>query len=535
MQAKKLSIIGLLFFFNSQIGFSQSGTIGDSITWRIAENVLTIGGTGAIPRYGAMWVDSSGIYTVAPWGIHRKFFTTAVIESDITSMSSPAFYGCTDLTSINVVSNNPNLSSVDGVVFNKDQTTLLLYPQGKQGAYVIPDGVTSIEWNTFDDCIGLIAVTIPNSVTKIRGRAFQGCTGLTSVIIPNSVTEVGWGAFLCCTGLTSITIPSSLTFMGYSAFDGCTSLMSINVDTDNPNYSSADGVVFNKDQTELILYPRGRQGAYFIPDGVTSIRGSAFYNCIGLTSVAFPNSVREVGTYAFVGTGLTSITFPSSMTTIRYDAFRFCDNLISMDVVPDNPIFSSVDGVVFNKDQTELILYPRGRQGDYVIPNSITSISQGAFYECKGLTSVIIPNSVISLGSYSFERCTGLTSVIIPNSVTLIENSVFQYCFNLTSIIIPDSVTSIGSLAFSSCTGLISITLSRNLTSIESNAFSGSTSLTSVISLNPTPPTVLQSFGSRSLTFSRLNSACCLYVPRKSVRAYQSAVGWSDFSCIKKR
>ncbi|MDR2585204.1 MAG: leucine-rich repeat domain-containing protein [Prevotellaceae bacterium] len=535
---KKLSliIVLLLLFLTTQVGFSQSGIIGDSIIWRIAENVLTIGGTGAIPNYGLIIADSSGRYTIAPWGIHRKSFTVAVIESNVISIGDLAFYGCTGLTSINVDSNNLHLSSVDGVVFNKDQTTMLLYPRGKQGAYVIPDGVISISGGAFFDHLDLTAVTIPNSVNRIGGRAFQGCTGLSSIIIPNSVTEIGWGAFLYCSGLTAITIPSSVTFIqGHSTFDGCIRLTSINVDPENPHYSSIDGVVFNKDQTKLIVYPRGRQGAYIVPDGVNSIEWEAFSRCAGLTSITFPNSVTSIKTYAFTYcTGLTSITFPSRMETIRYDAFRFCDNLTSMDVAPDNPNFSSVDGVVFNKDQTALVLYPRGRQGAYAISNCISTVEQGAFYECAGLTSVIIPNSVIAIGDYAFERCTGLTSVTIPDGVTWVGNSAFQYCFNLTSICIPNSVISIGSLAFSACTGLVSVTLSKRLISIEGNAFSGSTSLTSVISRSSTPPTVLQSFGSTLGAFFGLSNTC-LYVPKKSVRTYQSVTGWSNFSCIKAR
>ena len=139
-----------------------------------------------------------------------------------------------------------------------------------------------------------------------------------------------------------------------------------------------------------------------------------------------------------------------------------------------------------------------------------------------------------SIGFGAFQYCFNLTSISIPNSVTSIGNGAFSACTTLTSVIVPNSVTSIGSYLFSGCERLISVTLSNNLTSIDGNVFSRCPNLTSIISLNPTPPTVLQSWGSSFEAFLGLNSTC-LYVQGRSVRAYQSAAGWSNFSCIKTR
>jgi len=172
------------------------------------------------------------------------------IPDSVTSIGYEAFSSCPGLTAINVDSNNPNYSSDQGVLFNKNKTQLIRYPQGKIGAYTIPD-----------------------SVTSIRFEAFHGCTGLTA----------------------------------------------INVDSNNPNYSSDQGVLFNKNKTTLFQYPPGKRGAYTIPDSVTSIGYEAFYDCSGLTSVTIPNSVTSIGSSAFWNCHkLTSVTFQGTITSDNF-------------------------------------------------------------------------------------------------------------------------------------------------------------------------------------------------------------------------
>ena len=191
--------------------------------------------------------------------------------------------------------------------------------------------VTSIGKYAFYYCSGLTSVTIGNSVTSIGNFAFEGCIGLTSVTIPNSVTSIGRQAFDGCSGLTSVTIPNSVTSIGNWAFDGCSGLTEINVDENNSTYSSIDGVVFNKSQTELVCYPGGKQGAYTIPNSVTTIGSSAFWECHGLTSVTIPNSVTSIGDYAFIGcSSLTSVTIGNSVTNLGDYAFAGCTNITKL-------------------------------------------------------------------------------------------------------------------------------------------------------------------------------------------------------------
>ncbi len=266
---------------------------------------------------------------------------------------------------------------------------------------VVGDGITRIANYSFQACENLRSVTLPTSVTEIRDFSFSGCSSLISIEIPNSVTRIRSNAFWDCDALTSIAIPYSVTNIQDQAFRGCNSLNSINVDSENPNYTSVDGVLFNKEATELIQYPAGKNNtSYSIPNSVTSIGAYAFYDCNNLTSVEIPNSVTLIGWGAFCGCeGLTSITVPNTVTSIGTTAFSYCYNLTTV-----------------------------------TLPDSITSISMALFESSNRLTSVIIPDGVTSIGYQAFLACSGLTSITIPNSVTSIENYAFYGCRNLTAI-----------------------------------------------------------------------------------------------------
>jgi hypothetical protein len=148
-------------------------------------------------------------------------------------------------------------------------------------------------------------------------------------VIPNSVTSIGNSAFSSCTSLTSIVIPNSVTSIGDYAFSSCSSLTSINVNDDNSNYSSLDGVLYDKDKTTLINYPCAKlDNVFAIPNSVTSIGNSAFSSCTSLTSIVIPNSVTSIGDYAFYNcSSLTSIVIPNSVTSIGDYAFSYCSSL----------------------------------------------------------------------------------------------------------------------------------------------------------------------------------------------------------------
>ena len=273
-----------------------------------------------------------------------------------------------------------------------------------------------------------------------------------NVTIPAGVTAIGDEAFRNNGYVISVTIPEGVISIGYNAFSTCRNLTSIIVDTRNSAYSSVDGVLFNKDKTILITYPEARGGVYTIPTGVITIGNYAFTNG-KLTRVIIQEGVISIGDSAFFNCyGLLLITIPSSVTSIGDSAFDLCTELYSITVDTRNSVYSSVDGILFNKNRTILIKYSGGKlETTYTIPAGVTSIGKSAFQSCYNITSVAIPEGVISIGNGAFWHCRNLESVTIPEGVISIENYAFAHCNKLINVTIPSSITSIGLGAFGMC------------------------------------------------------------------------------------
>ena len=348
--------------------------------------------------------------------------TTITIPSSVTSIGICVFNGCLKLRAINVDESNDKYSSLDGVLFDKNKKTLLVYPGGKSSVYKIPEGVTSIGEGAFSDCENLTTITIPESVTSIDDGAFFGCTNLTTITIPDSVTSIGESAFFECKSL-----------------------------------ADENGLVIIRG----ILYDYlGSDENVVIPDSVTSIGGSAFKECTNLTTITIPDSVTSIGAWAFFKcTNLTTITIPDSVTSIGESAFSKCENLTTI-TIPESVTSICNEAFLGCENLTTIR-----------IPGSVTSIGWSAFRECKNLTTITIPDSVTSIGDRAFSYCKNLTTITIPNSVTSIGNEVLKWCDNLTTITIPDSVTSIGEMAFRECKNLTTITIPNSVTSIGEDAF----------------------------------------------------------------
>ena len=268
-----------------------------------------------------------------------------------------------------------------------------------------------------------------------------------------SVTTIGDYAFQECTSLVSVTIPAGITTIGDGAFWDCTSLANINVSADNTAYTSVDGVLFSKDKTNLLQYPIGNaRTEYAIPDGVINVANFLFWGC----------------------TTLKTLTIPGSITVIGIDALWHCLSLENINVSADNKVYSSVDGVLFNKDKTELLQYPIGNaRTEYVIPNGVISIADYSFPECASIERITFPDSVTTIGEMAFPACSSLKSVELGSGVKTIGDYAFGWCEALTDVKIPYGVTTIGDSAFDSCTSFENITFPDSVTAIGQNVIWG--------------------------------------------------------------
>jgi hypothetical protein len=446
---------------------------------------------------------------------------TLTIPASVTSIGSYAFYGCSLISAYQVETANTRYSSSNGVVFNKQQDSLFICPAAKVGSYVIPQTIVSIGASAFEGCSNLTgSLTIPSSVKSIGNYAFYYCSGLTGIVtIPKSVTYIGSFSFFECNKLTSyqvdpansyyssgndilfnklqdilficpiaksgsytipgtvitigsyafyncssltgsLVIPKSVSLIGVYAFYGCTFLSAYEVDPQNARYLSTDGVLFNKNQDSLFVCPAGKTGSYSIPNSVKVIGTYSFFYCTGLNGIIFiPSSVKTIGNYAFYG----------------------CNKLTAFVVDQTNKVYSSNEGVLFNKNQDSLFICPVGKLGKYQIPNTVVAIDYSAFEGCTGLTGIGIPNSVTSIGSYAFSYCTGLTEITLPPNIATIGSGAFYYSGNLQKISIENAI----------------------------------------------PPAI------DSYTFAFIDkSSCQLFVPIESKITYQTSANWKDFSII---
>ena len=361
--------------------------------------------------------------------------TSIEIPSGVTSIENYAFSNCTSLNSINVDKDNQSYSSEDGILFDKEKKKLITYPAGKKekeynipssvtsigaGTFYgcrsltrieIPSSVTSIECLAFYGCTSLTSIEIPSSVTRIAAQVFYGCTSLTSIEIPSSVTSIGMWAFYNCTSLTSIEIPSSVASIGIYAFSRCVSLNSINVDKSNQEYSSEDGILFDKDKKELICYPaEKKEKEYNIPSSVTSIGREAFEKCERLTSIEIPSSVTSIGWNAFAYcTSLTDIEI-QSIGAFKYN-YVFYGAKLTMEVATGSK----------NVQEIELpdIIKRTMNEGDILYTSSDFELTNCSLTEDK--TKLKVDTEVASKETVSLEvkggALNGLSVVVVPKVV----------------------------------------------------------------------------------------------------------------------
>lgn len=470
--------------------------------------------------------------------------TSIQIPVSVKKIPDYTFYGCYSLGNITVPSSNSRYSSVSGVLFNKAQDTLLVCPNAKGGAYVIPSTVKHVAHSAFENCFNLSLVSLPTSLISTGTYAFANCSGISNNLnIPENVTTLGDGSFYGCYNLTGIvTIPESLVNIGSFCFMESNGISAFEANANNPRFSTHDNMLYSKNLDTLFICPPSKTGAVTILNTVKLIGSYAFYNCTNLSGdIHIPQHVDYIGYYAFLG----------------------CLNIDNYTTHSNNDYFIAENGVLYSKNQDRLLVCPPKKSGIFILPDNLESIDPAAFNNCKDIIGDIhFPASFNYLGEFAFYNCVGISgfsvdknnpyfssidgvlftknqdylylcplsksgAYVIPSSVKEIGYSAFDGCSNLTDIEIPSSVLAIGAYAFEYCTSLQNVKIAQNVNYIGSSAFYACANLQNLQIAVPSPPIV------DYFTFEYAETAnAVLTVPLGSKELYANAPYWSDFKNI---
>lgn len=435
---------------------------------------------------------------------------------------------------------------VDGIAYkkNSDGKSVTVTQGGSKetGSLTIPEKitlsnnitytVTSIGDRAFIGCTGLTSITIPNSVKSIQESAFSYCSGLTNVTLQDSVMYIERFAFRNCTSLTSITIGNSVRSIGEGAFTYCTHL-------DKVEFNAVD--CFGINDGKIPWFQNCPLTTLKFGDKVKYIPAYLAFQQKYLNSITIPNSVTNIGSYAFNGCkSLTSITIPNSVTNIGYSAFSGCNireiNVSCKDTkdfakyVQRNDIESifSFSRFADEKDVKHNIYIDNKKQTEITIPNSVATIGSYAFYNCKDLTLVIIPKSVTSVNNKAFYNCP--IEKLEINSESVCQKSYFSNYTGdckLKELVIGDAVENISASSFSNCPSLKVVTLGNSLRNIGKDAFSECNSIEKINSRNPIPPACADA----SVFAPYVYNAAVVYVPneRNAIARYKADNIWSKF------
>lgn len=351
-----------------------------------------------------------GGYTVTGLEAHAFNYSGSVknivIPASVTEINDMTFDFCTDLESFTVDSDNPQYCSVDGVIFSKDMTTLVHYPQSKAAtSYSVPQGVTKIGGYAFKYAQKLESISFAQGVTTFGGYAFYSCSQLTRFDIPDGVTHIGERCFRFSGNIITITIPASVESIGESAFSGATSLENIEVAQESLHYADLDGILYTRDITGLIAIPaKNACENYVSPNTVTLIAPDAASNNNKLQSVAIGDSVQSIGNNAFYYCqSLEKVAIGDGVTTIGQFAFTHCSELRELS-----------------------------------LGKNIDTIHAYAFYECYLLKDIVVPDSVIYVGVCAFGACTGIERITFGRSLEWLG---YQALIRTTAL---ESVTFLG-------------------------------------------------------------------------------------------
>lgn len=411
------------------------------------------------------------------------------IPKSVAEIGGQAFQGCSSLPEIGVDGENQYFSSEQGLLYNIDKTELLCCPEGKIGEVSLPGSVKKIADAAFAGCTGLTGVALPEGLETVGGYAFFGCSGLLGISVPETVTAVGSNvfqgcsslgraelkggieavpsyafdgcgslkelvlpetlksigiyAFQGCSSLPGVALPASVTGIDGMAFDGCGSLASITVAEENGAFASLDGVLYSKNGAELVCcppnHPGGENGVYTVPEGVSTLKKHAFQGSRNIKKVELPESLSVMENFE--------------------DVFSYCTSLEEISVAEGNAIFSSENGVLYDKGKTRLVCWPGAKPAEgIVLPETVENIWFAAF-RGSNIRSIALPGHVKFIGPNAFADCGNLAEASLAQGVEMVGESAFWGCTSLTAITLPQSLSLVGPEAFRGCTNLAAISV----------------------------------------------------------------------------
>lgn len=398
---------------------------------RKGENIEITGYTGterslAIPET----IEGRPVTSLAPYlfsGWDGDSITHLSLPTTLVSLGD-SLHGLDSLEAITVAEGNPQFSSRDGLLFSRDQTTLFRCPQAWAGDYAVPE-----------------------TVRRIGARAFSLCWNLGRLTLPQGVTEVGESAFAYSPSLERLTVSEGLqpellrTCNGTGRLDPATHLRYLIIN-DNTMITGHD---------------------YWYVDGFGTPPPDPI--ALEIPGQLDGRTVRSIANAALDKMALSEVTIPSSVTAIGDGAFANCVTLVSIQVVEDNPVFRSVNGVLFKRDLSSLLQFPAGKTGGYDVPASVTQIHGSAFSGCQ-ISAVSLPSGLTSIEPATFAGCFNLHQVGLPKTVTMIGAGAFSGS-GLKEVDIPPGVTVIAPYTFATCHSLSHVTIPDSVVEIGEDAF----------------------------------------------------------------
>lgn len=488
------------------------------------------------------------------------------------TISSPNLYidlrvfeSCESLVEYKVEGDSERYSSYDGILFDREKKELMLFPLGREDTtYTVPDfveeigfcafldnskikrikmneglkkigiasferctnlrsvelnsGLKTIEYSAFWGCSSIVEMKIPNSVEYLGSNCFTDCVNLKNISFETSnVTELEYDMFENCSSLKKIILPEKTDEYNLGCFDGCDSLEWVEISADNEYFTTEDGVLYDKNKTKVLFFPFGKnRDMYVIPEGVIEI------DQYSIPEIAY-------------------LKIPASLSIIK-NGLYVTDGFI---VDENNMTFCSDNGILFNKDKTELLLYPNKRKDNYYkIPDYVNKLGEGAFFDCNHLIEVEIPlsvthieescfescdslkevvlhDSVSYMGSYTFMNCISLEKVRIPKKCDKIPDWFVFGCHNLKELIVHEDVVSFGHSMAEHCYSLTEIVMPEKLKFIGDYILWECTNLKKIISFakNPPPLSMYALQGLYGVDYK-------VYVPFEAVEDYRNDDYW---------